>query len=122
MGHWLVGPESYRLKFRIFGAGSSHHGGAVLRQQLATQQASATLAAVCYQPTTSQTPQADYPTPTHPYATSFYHTYCIHVWNVFYLHALFHPGEPSNNAHIQCVVQYTHAVTLRQQHQHTISM
>ena len=70
-GRWLVGPESYRSKFRIFDAGSSHHGGAVLRQQLATQQASATLAAACYQPTTSQTPQEDCPTPTHPHATIF---------------------------------------------------
>ena len=47
-GRRLVGPESYRSKFRIFGAGGSHHGGAVLRQQLATQQASAALATACY--------------------------------------------------------------------------
>ena len=120
-GRWLVGLESYRSKFRIFNAGSSHHGGAVLRQQLATQQASATLAAACYQPTTSQTPQEDCPTPTHPHATNFYHTYYTHVWNVFYLHFLFHLGEPSDNAHIQCVVQYTHAATLRQQHRHMTS-
>ena len=94
----------------------------MLRQQLATQQASATLAAACYQPTTSQTPQEDCPTPTHPHATNFYHTYYTHVWNVFCLHFLFHPSEPNDNAHIQCVVQYTHAATLRQQHRHMISM
>ena len=107
MGHRLVGPESYRSKFQIFGAGSSHHGGALLRQQLATQQASATLAAACYQPTTSQTPQVDCPTPIHPHATIFNHTYYIHVWYVFCLQILSRPGEPSDNAHIQCVVQYT---------------
>ena len=84
MGCQLVGPESYRSKFRIFGVGSSHQGGAVLRQQLATQQASATLAAACYQPTTNQTLQEDCPTPTHPHAIIFYHTYYIHVWYVFY--------------------------------------
>ena len=89
-----------------------HHGGAVLRQQLATQQASATLAAACYQPTTDQTLQEDCPTPTHPHATNFYHTYYTHVWNVFYLLFLFHPSEPSDNAHIKSVVQYTHAAML----------
>ena len=46
-GRRLLGPGSYRSKCRIFSAGSSHHGGAVLRQQLATQRASATLAEAC---------------------------------------------------------------------------
>ena len=111
-GHWLVGPESYRSKFRIFDAGSSHHGSAVLRQQLATQQASATLAAACYQPITTQTLQEDCPTPTHPDATIFYHTYYIHVWYVFNLQISFRPSELNDNAHILYVVQYTHAAML----------
>ena len=112
MGRRLVGPESYRSKFRIFDAGGSHHGGAVLQQQLALQQASATLAAACYQPTINQTLQVDCPTPTHPHATTFYHTYYIRVWYVFYLHILSHQGKLSDNAYIQCVIQYTHAAML----------
>ena len=42
----------------------------------------------------------------------FYHKYYIHVWYVFYLHILSHPGELSDNAHTQCVIQYTHAAML----------
>ena len=90
-GHRLVEPESYRSKFRIFNAGSSQHGGAVQQRRLVVQQASAILAAACYQPTTKQTPQEDCPTPTHPHATTFYHTYYIHVWYVFYLQIPFFP-------------------------------
>ena len=121
MGRRLVGPESYRSKFRIFGIGSSHHGGAVLRQQLATQQASATLAAACYnQLQVKHCKRIALHLLTHMLPI-FYHTYYIHVWNVFYLHFLFHLSEPSDNAHIQCVVQYTHAAMLRQQHRNTPS-
>ena len=46
---------------------------------LATQQASASPAAAYYQPTTSQTLQVNCPTPTHPHASTFYHTYYVHV-------------------------------------------
>ena len=116
-----MGPESYRSKFRIFDAGSSHHGGAVLRQQLATPQASATLAAACYQPTINQTPQEDCPTPTHPHATIFYHTYYIHMWNFCCMQIPLSLSELSDNAHTLCVMQYNHTAMLQQQYRHTTS-
>ena len=84
MGYWLVGPESYRSKSWIIDAGSSQHGGAVLRPQLAIQQASTTLATAYYQPATNQIPQEDCLTPTHPHATISCQMYYIHMWHVFY--------------------------------------